>query len=409
MQSLIDKPIVRDTSALVSVQNVHYVGPIPGKDLIIQGIVLGYSVVVKRSDFWQDSSPSTLAEARMCVFFEPDSLLDNSNPDFAFMARKKFRIRTEKMGGVMSQGLALPLSMLERYGIDATNLKEGDDLTAATKTTKYVAPEEWNQYEIPRAQHLKMGSNNVDPRIDVFPPTIPKTDEPNLQRYIFFLETLDKQQRKVTITQKYDGSSATFGKDIICSRNFRQVPMCEDCINALEKKDTEEKESSTTPLPELKPSECKKCKEEGTVHKNGAIYQAINLKYNILQKMEKYPNLVLQGEIIGPRVNGNRHSLKELDFYVFNVWDLDSHHYITFDKVKELCKELGLKHVPVLHYQVLMKELPFKTAQDWLSYADSLTYPENGKLGEGIVIKTDDGFGPRMSFKVVSPQYLAKM
>ena len=88
---------------LVSIQVIDDVAPIDGADNIMQARVMGWTVVVKKGEF---------APGDRCVFFEIDSVLPDGPAWSEFMRPRGFRVRTAKLRGVLSQGLALPLAIL---------------------------------------------------------------------------------------------------------------------------------------------------------------------------------------------------------------------------------------------------------------------------------------------------------
>ena len=97
---------------LASVQVVESVEPIEKADFIVAIKVLGWQLVAKKGEF----EPGDL-----CVYFEIDSLLpfhptlDFLNRDSAGERRSdgSRRLKTKKMRGTISQGLALPLDKCE--------------------------------------------------------------------------------------------------------------------------------------------------------------------------------------------------------------------------------------------------------------------------------------------------------
>lgn len=89
---------------LVSIQRVERVEPISNADQIVKARVMGWDVVVKKGE---------LAAGDACVFFEIDSVLPDGAPWAEFMRPRGFRVRTVRSRGVLSQGLALPVAILE--------------------------------------------------------------------------------------------------------------------------------------------------------------------------------------------------------------------------------------------------------------------------------------------------------
>ncbi len=117
---------------LASIQKIVDLRPIEGADFIEQATVLGWNVIVKKGDFalWD-----------LCVFFEIDSLLPADNPEFSFMEKHRFKVRTMKMKGVVSQGLALSMEILPK--MSSESYFEGDDVTALLNISKYEPPQKF--------------------------------------------------------------------------------------------------------------------------------------------------------------------------------------------------------------------------------------------------------------------------
>ena len=138
------------------------------------------------------------------------------------------------------------------------------------------------------------------------------------------------------------------------------------------------------------------------------IYWQMAEKYGILYKLgdlmvggEEY---AVQGEIVGPGIQGDRNKETEYQFLCFRIWDIKNQKWLNPNETVELCKELQIPHVQVL-----------KT--DYAFFDEVHTYDEavelaigktaEGNEREGIVCKTVDN-GPYASFKVISPKYLLK-
>jgi len=132
-------------------------------------------------------------------------------------------------------------------------------------------------------------------------------------------------------------------------------------------------------------------------------------------------NIAIQGEICGPKINGNRMKRKDNDYFIFNIWDIDNQYYLPLADVQEITKSLGLKTVDILYVGKLteMKELVVTCNKDDEGYVKAvstaiLNYASDQEYGkgvpaEGIVIKTDFGKEyPRISCKAISNKYLLK-
>lgn len=335
---------------LASIVKISKLTQIEGADRILLAEIKGWQCIVKREEFM---------EGDLGVYFEIDSIVDKNDQTFSFL-KGKYRIKTMKIRGVLSQGLILPLTCLISRGHDISNLKEGDDVTELMGVQKYIQVEEMDQY---------VGSGVRSS----FPNFCPKTDENRLQNNLNLLCML--KNRTIVITRKEDGCSCTFsykdGNFKIHSRN-----------TTLDERDT------------------------STNH-----YFYVKDKFNVEQKMTELGlNLAIQGEVIGPKINANRMKLVEYDFRVFNIYDIDNKLYLNWNSVTDVCNKLGLNTVPVI-YEGLSDNIELSLGA-FLELAKNTLYvadkdPKKCVLAEGIVVKTIDD-KPRISFKVISNEYLLK-
>ena len=112
-------------------------------------------------------------------------------------------------------------------------------------------------------------------------------------------------------------------------------------------------------------------------------------------------SLAIQGELVGPGIQGNKLLLKERQLYVFNIYDLDKMYYLPLFEKLEIVNILGLTHVPFLCFDGFPP-----TTEGFLQAADGHSIVNADVLREGIVVrdKKDDG----MSFKVISNKWLLK-
>lgn len=107
---------------LASVRQVSGLRPIQGADRIEVAQVDGWECVVKKGEF---------SIGEQIVYIEIDSILPE-RPEFEFLRDRKFRVRTIKLRGQVSQGLVLPLSVLPdgKYAV-------GDDVTEILGVKKF--------------------------------------------------------------------------------------------------------------------------------------------------------------------------------------------------------------------------------------------------------------------------------
>jgi len=94
---------------LASIRQIANIRPIPGADRIVVAQVDGWECVVQKDEFHVGDH---------VVYVEVDSVMPE-RPEFEFLRDRKFRVRTIKLRGQVSQGLVLPLSIL--HSIDEPN------------------------------------------------------------------------------------------------------------------------------------------------------------------------------------------------------------------------------------------------------------------------------------------------
>jgi len=142
---------------LATIEKIIDLQPIKNSDFLERATIKGWQLVVKKGEF---------STGDFCVYFEVDSILP-IRPEFEFLRKNcwnsrynGFRIRTVKLRGQISQGIAFPLSILGDRNLSVLN--EGYDLTEELGIQKYVP-------EIPSCL-----SGTVE---GLFPNFIPKTDE----------------------------------------------------------------------------------------------------------------------------------------------------------------------------------------------------------------------------------------
>lgn len=328
---------------LAQIVKVVAIEPIPKADSIELATVLGWLCVVKKGEF---------KIGDLAVYISIDAVLDPQNKHFAFLEGK--RLKTKKILGVISQGLLGPLSWLPHEKEEEK--KEGTNVTALLNVRKYVAPAEMDVYK-------------TDNKTTAFPNFVPRTDEERIENLSSgSLPRLVGQP--VIITRKEDGTSVTFvfcrGTFLVCSRN-----------NAID------------------------AKSDAVNHRP---YLEMAKKHDLEVKMAALgKNIAIQGEIVGPKINGGRLKIKENELRVFNGWDIDNARYLPWEEVKEICTKCGIQTVPVIYEGEFKKE--WESVSALRDMATRLEYAPN-LPAEGMVVKTNTH--PRVSFKVISPTYLLR-
>lgn len=346
---------------LARIVTIDKLSPIEGALNIELAHVLGWQCVVKKNEFNVND---------LAIYFAIDSVLDPLQKNFSFLEGK--RLKTKKILKTLSQGLLGPLSWLTDFdnSVDLNKIKLDDDVTKLLNVRKFVMTAELQQYLDHNEEKRK------------FPDFVPKTDEERLQNIPTVLHNLT--DKEVIITRKEDGTSTTY---IYCKNKQLEDDKNTDDIFLTCGRNKILTKSNTSDLVA------------------GPHYFDMADKFNIEDKMRKLGrNIGIQGEIVGPKINGNKLKLKEYDYRVFNIWDIDSQRYLTWERVVEITNELGLNCVPLIYKGVFKSEW---SVPELLKMANDLEYTKDAPA-EGMVVKTNNDTLPRHSFKVISNKFLLK-
>jgi RNA ligase (TIGR02306 family) len=340
---------------LASVRKIDDIRPIEGADAIEVAVLGGWKVVVKKGEY----TPGDLAvycEIDCWIPTEIASFLSKGKEPRVYEGIKGEKLRTVKLRGQISQGLLLPMDV-----VDNITVTVGDDVTSHLGIVKWepVLP-----------------ANMAGQVKGLFPSFIRKTDQERCQNLIeeIFVENKDARYE---VTMKLDGSSVTgyrLQKDSgVCSRNLELKVNDENKDNALVKMF------------------------------QGSMLQAV------LDKIAE--NLAVQGELMGPGIQGNRENFKDTKFFIFDVQFIDDQEYMRPDVRARFMQELldygvdgqTVQHVPVLHMNVTLADLGIFNVEDLLKFAEGPSI--NHQVREGVVFKRMDG---KFSFKAISNKFLER-
>ena len=337
---------------LVSIQIIEYLRPIEGADNILLARVLGWELIVRKGEFQAGDC---------CVYYEVDSFLPISDQRYEFLHKSSYRnnefmgeglrIKTMKLRGCISQGLALPVALFP----ELADCQVGEDVTERLGVIKWEIP------EMTGAAPKQKGSK---------PYGIPTTDETRVQSR----DSLRQQLLGLPyyISTKMDGSSCTIynvNSNIgVCSRNYE---LHDDDTSVMWR----------------------------VFHKNG-----------LAQRMQQAENLVIQGEFCGPDIQKNPLGLKNYEFYVFNIFEYGEDgtlRLMGLDEMLETCEKHQLNSVPIEERGACFDY----TLEQLLERARG-KYP-NGRDKEGIVIRPLEPvycplLNKSLSFKVINNDYLLK-
>ena len=112
--------IINGERALAYVVAIDEIKPIKGYDRVEYARTNGWWVVISKGD--------DLKVGDLCVYFEIDSRVPSTDERFAFLAKRDYRIKTQKMCKVISQGLLMPLT----YFPELAGCEVGADVTKSS-------------------------------------------------------------------------------------------------------------------------------------------------------------------------------------------------------------------------------------------------------------------------------------
>lgn len=387
-----DKKYVEEKQ-LVTVEKIISVTKHPNADSLYLVRVQGYDVIINLKSMYGDIDPELLI-GKCVVYFQIDSVIPEAFNKFTFWNYLEStymgkRIRSVKLRGIISQGLILDFDSMHSVfsHIDFLNLPEGYNLTNELGVIKYYhIYDAEGPYYTGSFDRLKIKTRPCPGNLRPFPDYIPKTDQPRLQANIKLIKNLSKD-RLFTATVKFDGQSTTwfyYNGDVgMCSRNYR--------LDLEYAKDPADRDQANDK------------------------FRQINEKYDILNKLKSHgKNIAIQGELYGMAINNNRHHRNDVELAVFDIYDIDEHRYLSYNKVRELCSHLTLPMVDLVtvdNNPYINRSLISTEVEPWIAIANAQRYKGSNKKelqAEGIVVKTSDDKSPYISFKVISPEFLVK-
>ena len=383
---------------LCYVVEINDIQPIPNYDRVELATVNGWHIIVQKNQFKVGDK---------AIYFEVDSRVPES-AEFDFLAKRKYKIKTLKMCGCISQGLLMSFA---DFGFAEDEYNVGDFLTKKLNIT--YADDEDNARKAPSVdkykkmemRHRKLFKNSFVKKVmryevgrkimfaffgkkkdkkSSFPSWVVKTDEERAENLPYLFNSENRESTHWMVTEKIDGTSATFtlkkiGKHKydyrVCSRN-----VCFD-----------------------KPD--KKCFYETNV------YTQIAEKYDMEKKLKDLFDdnddivfVTIQGEIYGSKIQKRDYNMTGIDLAIFNVifgYKDGSTERLNPREMENLMEVNNLPTVPVLDYDFILPS----TCDEMLEYAASENSKIDGGMREGVVLRSFDG---KQSFKAVSRDFLLK-
>ena len=93
--------LINGKRALAYIVTIDEIKPIEGYDRVEYARTNGWWVIIGKND--------NLRVGHKCVYFEVDSKVNADDERFAFLEKRNYKIKTQKMCKVISQGLLMPL------------------------------------------------------------------------------------------------------------------------------------------------------------------------------------------------------------------------------------------------------------------------------------------------------------
>lgn len=337
---------MRKLASLVTIDSIH---PIPKADAIEVARIGGWSAVVKKGDF----VPGDVA-----LYIEIDAFLPDGQPAWQFLVDKQsidyngvrgHLMRTQTLRGQLSQGLLIKPDFFAEL---LTGAVPGEDVGERLGIFKYEAP-------IPKElEGLARG---------MYPTRIPKTDQERIQNLSTELAIWQAEGAEWEVTEKLEGASVTYalldGEVHACSRTVDYLDL-----------------------------------EGNTMW---TVAHRLQLPERLL-RLCAGKNIAIQGELVGPGIEGNIYKLHEHRFYVYDIYDTDTSRYYGAAERYALVEQLGLVHVPVIatHWNLDAAA----TMEAILAKAVGPSALLASQTREGEVYKRLDG---ATSFKGISNVYLS--
>ena len=415
---MLNKDEQRELAYVVIIDNIT---PIPGYDRVELAHVGGWTIVVGKGEF-QPGDPA--------IYFEIDSKLPEVEPftKMEFLVTKHYKIKTQRMCKCISQGLLmsaenfgwdkgikyikdsdgnfhscndesrfLTKQLGVTYAVQEDNERKSSDPNAKYKSMaarhpglfqkkpiRWLYKKEWGKKLLFLFFGKKKDNNNFPNQFQY----VKKTDEDRCENMPWILS----DKRIFLSSEKVDGTSSTYllschkgmfkttYEFYVCSRNRRI----------------------------FKPDQETYHEQAGGRKTEFNVYWDNAFKYDIKQHLKDYliknnlDYVCIQGESVGPDIQGNPLKLPETDLYVFNFIRSDIGR-ISSIKGKDIIESWGMKWVPLL-------DLAFRcpdTMEEMKTLADGKSKINPVVDREGIVY-SEPIDGNVIHFKNVSNKYLLK-
>lgn len=401
---MLNKDGQRELAYIVKIDEIK---PIPNYDRVEHARVGGWWVIVKKDQF-QVGDPA--------IYIEVDSKVPEKEP-FMFLEKKHFKVKTQKMCKVISQGLLMHPNDFEwkafynerdcQWDIwdNTSHLEIGDFVTEKLGIT--YAEDSDNKRKAPSVdKYKKMAQRRPDifrrgwarwmmkrewgksvmffffgkakDKKNGWPAWVVKTDEERCQNMPWLFPGNDEEW---IATEKVDGTSTTF---TMKDRGRKQV--CHVCSRNV-----------VFDTPE------KGCYYDTNVYFE--MFEKYNIKDVLTQIMNDYPAIdfvTIQGETYGEGIQKRNYNLENHCFKAFNLIFGRGGTVRRFNPIEmtEILTRYGVPCVDIVDEHFKIPE----TCDELLVMAEGKSMID-GEMREGLVFRSADG---QRSFKAVSNPFLLK-
>lgn len=407
---MLNKNNERELAYIVAIDEIR---PIPNYDRVEHARVGGWWVVVKKDQF-KVGDPA--------IYIEVDSRVPEKEP-FMFLEKKHFKVKTQKMCKVLSQGLLMAAedfgwtketsyvegcvavkddkgnfhntaneSMFVTKLLEIVYATEEDNKRKASSVDKYkkmaqrrpdIFKQSWARWMMKHEWGKKVMFLFFGRKKDKkggWPSWVKKTDEERCQNMPWLFPGNDEFW---FATEKVDGTSTTFtlkrgkrGKNefVVCSRNVAFETPDKDC------------------------------------YYDNNVYWEMAQKYNakeVLERLlacsEKLDFVTIQGETYGEGIQKRTYGIKGHDFKAFNLifgWKDGTVIRLDPREMKFVLDKLGVPTVDIVDSNFKIPE----TCEELLKIATGPSMID-GEMREGLVFRDRNG---EKSFKAVSNEFLLK-
>lgn len=352
------------SSLLVPIVTIKNLQPIKGADRIVlaQFHEVDWQVVVGKDEFEVGSK---------VVYFPPETVLPEAMVQkYGLTHIKNGRIRSIRLKGVYSHGLALPVPA----GINPvphTNMAEYFGVT------KYETPIAANKRDA-----MRRGGSQVS-----WPIYVQRyTDIENANNY----KCIFMPGMQVIVTEKVHGM------------NFQAGWVRREKVSWIRK-------IFARWLPELEYEFLVFSRKAAYTLNTENTWTKIAKKYDLPNKMRGYWNILVCGEVYGKNIQDLEYGLNDVRLIVFDFQNVGAggNPFFNWAAVELFAKELNLDAVPVLfqgeYDDALIKAMVSGKTSVGFNY---------DQMREGIVIRPEtegyDGRVGRVILKLISPEYLSR-